>query len=104
VASAPKRGERVSGLTEQQVHDLLHRIDAMIEEILDRSERASGNHNPRLATVQAAKAGGLLKAFRAVQFAAGIDAPTWAHQHLKTPGICGVSAGDTEDLARKAIG
>lgn len=71
------------GLTGPQVHALLHELDAMYDEIMARAEKSQENGGYYVAASQASKAHGVLKAFRAVQYAAGIEPTVWEQIHRR---------------------
>ena len=72
-----------TGLTGQQVHALLHELDAMYDEIIARAEKSQESGYHYVAASQASKAHGVLKAFRAVQYAAGIEPTVWEQIHRR---------------------
>lgn len=73
----------MSGLTEKQVHGVLHRLDALFDELMDRADKRSTEGAHVLATGTAMKAHGVLKALREVQHAAGIDPYIWEQIHRR---------------------
>jgi hypothetical protein len=66
------------GLSEQQVRDLLKRMDAEFDTLMERAEKASIDGAHSVAASRAMKAHGVLVSFRMVQAAAGIDPYIWA--------------------------
>lgn len=73
----------MSGLTEQQVHELLHRLDAVFDSLMDRAEKRNDEGAHALASGTAMKAHGVLKGIREVQYAAGIDPYVWEQVHRR---------------------
>lgn len=75
------------GLTRQQVHVLLHDLDAMYDQIMEQAETANEGGGWQVAHGRAMKAHGVLKAFREVQRHAGIEPVIWEAVHRRTPPV-----------------